>query len=112
MNSNARFVIKPNFNNLSEYRLKYTDILTYITIRSFYNSKDKYCYPSYNTIASLAKLSKKFVGESVKRLDKAGFLDIWKIGNVRVSHSYMFCDVVAFQKIPYQLFQATELTSN
>ncbi|WP_026896791.1 helix-turn-helix domain-containing protein [Daejeonella oryzae] len=112
MNSNARFVIKPNFKNLSEYKLKYTDILTYITIRSFYNSKDEYCYPSYNTIANLAQLSKKFLGESIKRLDKAGFLDVWKIGTVRVRHSYMFSEVVAYQKVPYQIFHSNDLTAN
>ena len=112
MNSNARFVIKPNFNNLSEYRLKYTDILTYITIRSFYNSKDKYCYPSYEAIATNGKISKKFVSESLKRLSKAGYINIWKIGKVRFRHCYRFKEISEYQKLPYSYLENQDLTLN
>lgn len=111
MNDTQRFIIKPNFKNLSEYRLNYKDILTYITIRSFYNSKDKYCYPSYATIAKRSGLSKKFISESVKRLECAGYLDIWKVGKFHVRHCYRFNDEGIYQKIPFSLLDANDISA-
>ncbi len=112
MNSKQRFVLKPCFNNLSEYRLNYKDILTYVTVRSFYNSTDKYCYPSYQTLAKRSGLSKKFIAESVQRLECASLLDIWRVGKVRIKHCYKFNDDGQYQKIPLQIFDETALTSN
>ena len=107
-----RFILNPQFNNLSEYKLKYTDILTYITIRSFYNTQDKYCYPSYQTISKRSGLSKKFISESIKRLECAGFLDVWKIGKFHVTHYYRFPKQEPLQKISDEIFECNDLTAS
>src|SRR5687767_11159228 len=112
MNDSERFIIKPFFNNLSDYRLNYKDILTYITLRSFYNSKDKYCFPSYETIAKRAQLSKTFITQSIKRLEAAGFIEIWKVGKVRVRHCYKFSKLDQYQKIPYAFLDLGDLTTS
>ena len=106
-----RFVLKPRFNNLSEYELKYTDILTYTTIRSFYNSQDKYCYPSYDAISKRSGLSKKFISESIKRLECASLLDVWRIIKVRTQHCYKFPTEGTFDKVPFAIFDQSEFTA-
>ena len=106
MDSSNRFIMKPKFNNLSENELNYKDILTYIAVRSFYNHTDKYCYPSYKALSELSGLSRKFISLSVKRLYKAGFFSLWKVGKRRVSHWYLFDEMVKFQRIPLSLFSA------
>ena len=98
--------MKPKFNNLSENELNYKDILTFIAVRSFYNHTDKYCYPSYKALSELSGLSRKFISLSVKRLYKAGFFSLWKVGKRRVSHWYLFDEMVKFQRIPLSLFSA------
>lgn len=111
MNDNQRFIIKPDFKNLSEHKLNYKDILIYIAIRSFYNFEDKYCYPSYDAIAKRAQLSKKFVGESVKRLEGAKFLQVWRVVKRRIRHYYRFDQpIISYQKVPYQLLLDSDLT--
>lgn len=112
MNENRRFILKPSFNNLSERRLNYKDILIYTAVRSFYNSKDKFCFPSYKTISKLAGVSIKFISESLKRLHGAGCLDIWKVGKMPVKHYYKFHTADKYQKVPYQLFDASDLTAH
>lgn len=106
MDNSNRFVMKPKFTNLSEQGLNYKDILTYIAIRSYYNHTDKYCYPSYKALSQLSGLSRKFLSLSVKRLDKSGFIQLWKVGTKRVSHWYLFNAILNYQRIPLTLFAA------
>jgi DNA-binding MarR family transcriptional regulator len=111
MNDRNRFILKPRFGNLAEYQLHYKDILTYVTIRSYYNTQKKYAYPSYATIKSRSGLSVKFISESVKRLEAAGFIDIWKVGKFHVSHYYRFDETMGRQMIPYDLLDSEDLTT-
>jgi DNA-binding MarR family transcriptional regulator len=106
-----RYVLKPKFNNLSEYRLSQKDILIYTTIRSFFNTQDNFCYPSYATIAKRSGTSVHIVTHSVKRLECAGFIDVWKVGKFKRRHYYKFNDFDNYQKIPYSLFDADDLTA-
>lgn len=112
MNSSTCFVLKPYFNALSEGWLNYQDILTYITIRSFYNPEDKYCHPSYQTIQKKLGMSKKFIARSIKRLQIAGLLECWKVGSSRVQHYYKFPQFEQLLKVPIAILEIEELTSN
>ena len=111
MDDRNRFILKPRFSNLAEYQLQYKDILTYVTIRSYYNTQKKYAYPSYATINSRSGLSTKFISESVKRLEAAGFIDIWKVGKFHVRHYYRFDETMDRQKIPYDFLNSEDLTA-
>ncbi|WP_276345623.1 helix-turn-helix domain-containing protein [Daejeonella sp. JGW-45] len=95
---------------MSELELNYKDQLIYLSIRSFYNTKDKYCYPSYKAIAKRAGVSDKTVSASVKRLDAAKMLEIWKVGKSRHYHAYKFPESDCMQKIPYAILEIPDLT--
>ncbi|NEU09801.1 helix-turn-helix domain-containing protein [Flavihumibacter sp. R14] len=109
MDNAKRFILKPTFNNLTEQGLNYKDILTYVAIRSYYNTRDKYCYPSYKTLEKRTGLSSKFISQSIMRLDKAGYLHVWKLGKGRVQHCYKFPDNGTYHKIPYDLLEDKSL---
>ena len=104
--------MKPDFHNLGELGLDYKDLLTYITIRSFYNSNSKYCYPGYRAISKLSGLSPYFIGKSVKRLNEAGILTVWKVGKLRKANWYMFDNAAGLNKISYELLKDSDLSSN
>lgn len=110
MNNKSRFILKPRFNNMAELGLTYKDQLIYLSIRSFYNTKDKYCYPSYKAIAARAGVSTKTVAASVKRLDSAKLIEVWPIGKTRRYHAYKFPDAECLQKIPYGILDIPDLT--
>lgn len=113
MRISDRFILKPDFYNLGELGLDYKDLLTYITIRSFYNSKSKYCYPSFRAISKLSGLSTYFVGKSMKRLRDAGILDVWVVGGRRKkAYWYMFENISGLNKVPYELLLDYDLTTN
>lgn len=112
MDNANRFIMKPKFNNLTEQGLNYKDILTYVAIRSYYNTKVKYCYPSYKTLEKVIGLGPKFISHSVKRLEKAGFLEVWRVGKGRVQHCYKFKDVGLYQKIPYELLNENAISAH
>jgi DNA-binding MarR family transcriptional regulator len=95
---------------MSELGLSYKDQLIYIAVRSFYNSKDKYCYPSYITIAKRAGVSPKTVAASIKRLNAAKLIEVWKIGKTRHYHSYRFPEFENYLKISYGIFDIPNLT--
>lgn len=101
----------PDFLNLTEQKLKYLDALTYITIRSFHNSKSGLCHPAYETIAERARLSRSFVIASVKRLEHAGFLNITHSMKKHTCNQYHFGELPRFERVPYELFEA-DLTTN
>ena len=113
MRISDRFILKPDFYNLGELGLDYKDLLTYITIRSFYNSKSKYCYPSFRAISKLSGLSTYFVGKSMKRLRDAGILDVWAVGGRRKkAYWYMFENISGLNKVPYELLMDYDLATN
>ena len=110
MNERQRYVLIPNLGNLTEYGLHYKDLLTYTTIRSYYNTKDKFCFPSYIALATRSGLSKKFISESIKRLECASLLQVWKIGKFHVRHCYRFDETRELRKVPFELLSVTDLT--
>ena len=113
MTNSNRFILKPNFHNLGELGLDYQDLLTYITIRSFYNSNSKYCYPSYKAISKLSGLSTYFIGKSIRRLKDAGILSVWGVfGRRRKANWYMFDDHSGLSRIPFELLLDDELSTN
>lgn len=107
---NDRYVIFPRILNLDKYPIKYQDALTYCAIRSFQNSRTKKCYPTIASVSKVAGVSKDFTSKSIKRLEIAGLIKIVKRGKYRVYHQYDFSKVVAFERIPYELFKASNLT--
>lgn len=108
---NRRFVAMPDFLNLKQQNIKYLDALTYATIRSFHNSTTGLCYPAYETIADKAGMSRSFIINSVKRLEKAGFLNITHSKKKHICNQYHFGELPRFERIPYELFDA-DLSAN
>jgi hypothetical protein len=109
------FVIKPLFRDLKSQQLKYLDVLTYVSLRSF-NNPNNGCFPSYESIAERAGLSRTFVIESIKRLEKAKFINVYRTGFIAPNKScvnhYSFRKEISFNSIPYDIFKVEELTPN
>jgi len=101
-------IITPKLN-LIDMNLEYRDLLTYITIRSFLNSKTKECYPSQRTIAKTSGLSLNFIVDSITRLKAAGLITV-QTGNERVSSRYSFSAVTEFTGIPTTILSENSLT--
>jgi len=106
MTNSKQFVVLPNFGNLSNIKIKYTDALTYIAVRSFdgYNG----CFPSYESIAAKASCSRDFVIKSLKRLETAAFIQIKRGKKTATNHNevnrYSFPANYMFEQIPYEVF--------
>jgi DNA-binding MarR family transcriptional regulator len=107
---NDRFVLLPLTNQLSKDGLHYKDLLTYITIRSFNNADIDYCIPSLNTISDRSGMNKKTIMQSINRLEKSGMLKVTKSDKKRVSNVYKFPICKVFYQIPYEVFNADDLT--
>nr|WP_294898586.1 helix-turn-helix domain-containing protein [uncultured Pedobacter sp.] len=113
-NKPRAFVKKPIFLKLKTNKLNYLDILTYTAIKSFDNPKGG-CFPSNEKIASRSGLSRTFVIESIKRLEKSNYLKIYKNGNFKspnrsFPNQYSFKPVHLFNPVPYNIFEVTDLT--
>jgi DNA-binding MarR family transcriptional regulator len=107
-----RFVLLPSYINLTKEGLHYKDLLIYIAIRSHANSFTNLCIPSFYTIAEKSGTSKKYVSQSIKRLEKAGYLYIDRSAKLKVSNKYTFKQAEAFARIPYDLFELHDLNAN
>lgn len=83
-------ILKPMFGNLKDQNLKLKDILTYMAIRSFQNSEDKYCYPKYSQIAKLCGMSVKMIKPSLQRLNDAGLIEIKEVQSSWCKRVYCF----------------------
>lgn len=112
MNTNENFIMKPIFANLKEQGLKLQDILIYVTIRSFYNSTDNLCYPTYEEISTICGYSNKVIKASIERLQFAGFMKVGKVGNTWGKNIFTFNQEGDFHKVPSDIFEANELTPN
>ncbi len=113
MRISDRFILKPDFHNLGELGLDYKDLLTYITIRSFYNPDSKYCYPGYRAISKLSGLSTHFIAKSIKRLNEAGILKVLPvIGRRRKAYWYVFGNISGLSRVPLELLVDKDLTTN
>lgn len=103
------YIYKPDFGNLADKGLQYKDVITYVGIRSFYNEKDKFCFPSYRTIVKRIGCSIKFLRESIERLQGSGYLRVLKVSSMRPRHYYKFDDVGTFRRIPFEMLIDEEL---
>lgn len=65
-NDEWQWVALPFFLLIDKKKLKYQDALIYITIRSFLNGESGDCFPSFETIALKAGVSRNFVIQSGK----------------------------------------------
>lgn len=115
-NKRRAFVKKPSFKKLKTQNLKYLDVLIYVTIKSFDNPV-KGCFPAFETIAKRSGLCRTFVNESIKRLEKAEYLSVYRekkleSKNKSYPNQYSFRDEDPFNPVPYDIFSANDLTSN
>jgi DNA-binding MarR family transcriptional regulator len=94
----------------STLKVGYRDLLTYVTIRSFLNTKSKKCFPELRTIESKSGLSFNFLHKSVKRLESAGLIIVSK-GKMGVSNNYSFSELDSFTRIPVSFLSDDELTA-
>jgi len=104
------WILTPDIN-LVTMGLELKDVLTYITIRSFFNSKTKECYPSIRSIAAKGELDAVFIGKSLERLVKAGLITIAK-GDYNKSNRYYFEDVKLFKSIPTDILEVKGLSAS
>ena len=76
---------------MTKYAAEHSSALlaTYVSIRSFKNSKTRKCYPSMQTIAKRASLSLKTVQAAKRVLRKMGLLE-WEVRGRK--HVYWFPD--------------------
>jgi len=63
------------FHFLLDKKLKLTEIGVYFIIKTFKNSKTKNCFPSYNTIAKKANISRRHAIRIVKKLIEKNVID-------------------------------------
>jgi DNA-binding MarR family transcriptional regulator len=112
-NDSKGWVAFPQFLFLNENRLKYQDALIYITTRSFLNTASGNCFPSYETIAEKAGVSRTFVSKSLKRLKASGLLTTHtrKVAtNRNLPNQYVFDDFKQFEQIPVEIFDCDDLS--
>jgi hypothetical protein len=116
LNDGGTYVPVPDVLKVTDKHLQYLDMLTYASMRSFDNPVNG-CFAMHETIGKRAGLSKSFIIESVKRLEKAGLITVDRSEKKRVSNHYFFATVDAGFKwscsqIPTRIFQVADLTSN
>ena len=112
-NDQCQWVALPYFLLIDKKKLKYQDALIYITIRSFLNGESGDCFPSFETIALKAGVSRNFVIQSIKRLRSSGLIDYTTSKATRDknnSNKYSFEELYGFEQIPVSFFQLNELT--
>lgn len=114
--NDGSFIAKPHFY-LEDTKFKpgatnfgYTDILTYVALRSFHNIRYSSCFPALITIASLAGVSKQFVTDSIARLEADGFINVLRSGKRRIGNRYTFPKFNHFDRIPRDIFDCHDLT--
>jgi len=98
-----QFVVCPHFHDLRQSRLKYTDVIVYIAVRSFNNPQNR-CFPSYEAIAKRAECSRDYVIKALKRLSKASLITITRSTKFKGVNCYHFATSHMFEQIPYELF--------
>jgi hypothetical protein len=109
----VQWVALPQFLFLNKNNLKYQDSIIYLTIRSYMNNETGLCFPSYETIAAKAKVSKDFVMDSVRRLSAAGMIDVHVskcATNRNNPNHYSFAEFKTFEQISSTFFEDYGLT--
>jgi DNA-binding MarR family transcriptional regulator len=95
------YIVKPHFVGITEKKLRYVDVLTYLAIRYYYNYEDRNCFPAYETIAGKIGMSRAFVMDSTDRLVKAGYIN--KQRRLDKSNLYTFKGATIVDKIPVEV---------
>lgn len=101
----------PDFLQIDQQKLKYSDALTLLTIRSHNNTNRAYAHPSYERLAEVSGLGRTFIVQSVKRLEQAGFLHITHSKRQGRCNRYHFGKLDHFERIPPALLQVKELST-
>lgn len=102
-----QFVIIPSLS-LIEQKIQYLDLLTYAAVRRFINPSGV-AFPSLEKISEKAGLGREFVITSLKRLEAAGLINIHK--QVKKVNNYTFPKVEKFEKLPFELLDDENLSS-
>ena len=105
-NQTKRFFLQPNKSALLQSGLQYRDVLTYGTLLSFCN-KELECWPSLRTLSERSKLSTGFLSQSIKRLNAAGWISVFKklIRN-KPCNLYKCKSFDDFKMIPSEIFES------
>lgn len=106
---NGQYIVLPQILAMDQLKIKYTDVMVYISVRSFNGWQG--CYPSYETIAKRAHCSRSYVIESLNRLEQACFIEVERSEKKKESNKYRFPKFHNFEHIPYSFFKlGVELT--
>ena len=106
----GQYVPIPYLLFLPNQSLQYKDMLTYVALRSFNNDTNE-CFPRHDTIALRAGMSRKYIIQSIKRLERSNLITVSRSNNQRESNYYFFNEIVAPTKLPIGFFSITDLTS-
>lgn len=110
------FIAKPHFFKeetklkINDSKIEYTDVLTYVALRSFNNVKANSCFPALQTIGEKAGISKKFVSKSIERLEAAEYISVFRSGKLRIGNRYSFRKFRYFDMIPTDIFSCNDLS--
>lgn len=98
----GQFVVLPEILAMDQLKIKYTDLMVYISLRSFDGWQG--CYPAYETIAKRARCSRDYVIKAISRLEQAGFIEVERSDKKKESNKYRFVKFHNFERIPYTFF--------
>jgi len=105
------FVTIPYLTSQLLEEIHYKDILIYGIVKSFRNSETGLCCPSYESIAKIANTGRKFVSESLQRLEKAKLVFIDRSNKPKVVNRYYFARLDYYNRIPVEVMKVN-LTAN
>lgn len=112
MNESLRpYVPLPDFLFLADQNLQYLDVLVYAALRWFNRVELNECFPMHETVGKKAGVSKRFVIDSVKRLEDAGLVRVKRSDRKRESNYYYFAKPKwnsRLEKVPKDFFELTE----
>ena len=100
----------PDFLLLTDQNLQYLDVLVYTAFKWFNNDAEDKCFPMHETVGKLAGLSRRFVINSVKRLEDAGIISVVRSKKIREPNHYYFAPPhrnKRLEKIPKDFFKLT-----
>ena len=106
--SNKQHVQLPNNMTVTK-ELDPKDLLIYVTIKSFSNSKTLQCNPSLETIVKKSGVSKPTVRKSIKKLEELNYIEVKKLGR---GNDYRFNPHKNFEPFSYEFLEKENLTPN
>lgn len=85
------------------------DLLVYVSVRRYLNSRTGLCCPSLETIVRNSSLSKPTVIKCIEALRESGFINYKVVGR---SRHYSFSDYKKFEPFSYEFLDNDKLTAN